>query len=143
MRILRMALGVLVGAYGVFCLFPIAANVLYKTGQMPNPKGDAARMVPLWQATSWWELAVWTAIVVLFFIIAFRLLHGRPTFSLYLAAIVADGALWWVMHASEAYQQAFSPAELQTDYLMLAGMALVGVLIWLAERRPAPHPASA
>jgi hypothetical protein len=26
---------------------------------------------------------------------------------------------------------------------MLAGMALVGVLIWVAERRPAPHAASA
>jgi hypothetical protein len=143
MRILRMALGVLVGAYGVFCLFPIGANALYKAGQMPSPAGDAARMVPLWQATSWWELAVWTGVVVLFLVIGLRLLRGWPAFGLYLVALAVDGALWWVMHASEAYQQAFTPAELQMDYVMLAGMALVGVLIWVAERRPAPHAASA
>lgn len=143
MRILRTALGVLVGAYGVFCLFPIAANVLYKLGQMPTPKGDAARMAPLWEATSWWELAAWTAIVGLFLVIGFRLVGGRPAFRLYVLAVVADGALWWVMHAREAYQRAFTPAELQFDYVTMAGMFLVGVLIWAAERRPAPHTASA
>jgi hypothetical protein len=143
MRFVRMALGVVVGAYGVFSLFPIVANVLYKAGQMPAPTGDAARMVPLWEATAWWELAVWTAVVALFLVIGFRLVRGRPALGLYLLTLIADGALWWVMHAKEAYQRAFTPAELQADYVVLAAMALVGVLIWFAERRPAPHPASA
>jgi hypothetical protein len=143
MRILRIALGFVVGAYAVFCLFPIAANALYKTGRMPAPTGEAARMAPLWEATPWWQLAVWTAIVALFLLVAVRLIRGRAALGLYLLAIVADGALWWVMHAGEAYQQAFTPAELQLDYASLAAMILVAVLIWLAERRPAPRPASA
>lgn len=143
MKILRVALGLLVGAYGVFCMFPIAANVLYKAGQMPAPTGEAARMVPLWEATAWWELAAWAALVALFLVIGFRLVRGRPALGLYVLAILADGALWWVMHAKEAYQQAFTPAELQADYATLFAMLLAGVLIWLAERRPAPHPASA
>lgn len=143
MRFLRMALGVVVGAYGVFCTFPIAANVLYKLGQMPAPTGDAARMIPLWEATAWWELAAWAVIVVLFLVTGFRLVRGRPAFALYVLTVLADGALWWVMHAKEAYQQVFTPAELQLDYVTLAGMTLVGVFIWLAERRPAPRAASA
>jgi len=138
-----MALGVVVGAYGVFCVFPIAANVLYKLGQMVAPTGDAARMIPLWKATAWWELAVWAAIVVLFLIIGSRLILDRPAFGLYVLAVVADGALWWVMHATEAYQQAFTPAELELDYVMLAGMFLVGLLIWVADRWHPPRPASA
>jgi hypothetical protein len=143
MKVLRMALGLVVGAYGVFCLFPIAANALYKAGQMPPPAGEAARMVPLWAATAWWELALWTAIVALFLVTGFRLVRGRPALGLYLVVIVANGALWWVMHAKEAYQRAFTTAELQTDYVMLVATVVVGVLIWLAERRPAAHPASA
>jgi hypothetical protein len=143
MRVLRIALGFVVGAYGVFCIFPIAANALYKAGQMPAPGGEAARMVPLWEATPWWQLAVWAAIVALFMLVAVRLIRGRAALGLYLLAIVADRALWWVMHAGEAYQQAFTPAELQLDYVTLAAMVLVAVLIWVAERRPAPRPASA
>jgi hypothetical protein len=143
MRVLRIALGFVVGAYGVFCMFPIVANALYKAGRLPTPTGEAARMVPLWQATPWWQLAAWTGIVALFLLVAVRLIRSRAAFGLYVLAIVADGALWWVMHAGEAYQQAFTPAELQLDYVTLAAMVLVAVLIWLAERRPAPHPASA
>jgi len=143
MWLLRIALGFVVGAYGVFCLFPIVANALYKAGRMPAPAGEAARMIPLWDATPWWQLAAWTAIVALFLLVAVRLIRGRPAFGLYLLAIAADGALWWVMHASEAYQLAFTPAEAQLDYATLAAMILVAVLIWLAERRAAPRPASA
>jgi hypothetical protein len=143
MKILRVALGVLIGAYGVFCLFPIVTNAVYKAGRMPDPTGEAARMIPLWQATSWWELAAWTGIVALFVVIGARLMRGQTAFGLYLIALGADAGLWWIMHASEAYQRAFTQAELQLDYVMLAAMVVVALLIWIAERRPAPHPASA
>ena len=40
------------------------------------------------------------------------------------------------MQSSEAFQQAFTPAELQMDYDMLLGRTVAGVLIWWVERQP-------
>ncbi|HEV2532705.1 hypothetical protein [Phenylobacterium sp.] len=143
MKILRLALGVVVGAYGLFCLFPIVTNVAYKAGAMPHPDGDGARMAPLWAATPWWQLGVWAAIVGLFLAIAWRLIRGRPALGLYLVALVSDTALWWIMHSGAAYQQVFTPAEVQLDYDTVLGMAVVGAAIWWVERPALGGPASA
>jgi len=140
---LRIGLGVLVGAYGLSNLAPIGSNALYKAGGLRNPPADLARMVPLWEATPWWQLAVWTGIVALLLVVAWRLIRGRTALGLYVLGLLAQTAFWWVMHAGAAYQQAFTPAELQMDYDMLLAIALVGVLIWWTERRPLGETASA
>lgn len=143
MKYLRIALGVVAGAYGLFCLFPLLSNAAYKLGMMHDLKGDAARMVPLWQATPWWQLAAWLAVVTLFLAAAWRLIRGRRALGLYAAAFVADACLWWVFQSGAAYRQVFSPAELQFDYYMLGAMLLVGALIWWAERTPPQATAAA
>ncbi|MDB5475311.1 MAG: hypothetical protein JWP49_822 [Phenylobacterium sp.] len=143
MKILRIAVGVVVGLYGLFCLFPIGANAAWKLGLIHPADGHAARLVPLWAATSWPQLIVWAAVVALFPVVGWRLVRGRPAFRLYLTAFVLDAALWWFMQSAEAYQQVFTPAELQMDYDMLLGMAVAALAIWWVERRPGAEAASA
>jgi hypothetical protein len=143
MKILRIAVGVIVGLYGLFCLFPIATNAAWKLGLMHPAGGDAARMVPLWAATSWPQLAVWAAVVALFLVVGWRLVRGQPAFRLYLVTFVLDAGIWWFMQSGDAYQQVFTPAELQMDYDMLLGMAVAGLLIWWVERRTPVETAQA
>jgi hypothetical protein len=138
---LRLVLGVVVGAYGLFCLFPIGANVAFRLGWRPT--GDEARLIPLWAATSWVQLVVWAAVVALFLTVGWRLVRGRPALRLYLRALALDTALWWVMQSGAAYQLVFTPGELQMDYDILLGMIAAGLLIWWVERRPPVEAASA
>lgn len=140
---LRIGLGVVMGAYGLSNLLPIASNVAYKAGVLGQPAGEMARMVPLWEATAWWQLGLWTAVVALLMLVAWRLVRGRATLGLYVAALAADAALWWIVQSGAAYQQVFTPADVQMDYDMLLTMAVVGVLIWWVERRPDATAASA
>ena len=136
MKVLRIALGVVVGAYGLYCLFPLLSNAAYKLGYLHRLTGDAARVVPLWEATPWWQLAVWLAVLILFAVAGWRLIRGRSAFRLYAVTIVLDAALWWVFQSSAAYRQVFTQAELQLDYYSLGAMLLVGGLIWRVERTP-------
>ena len=135
MKILRVALGAVVAAYGLFCLFPIATNAAFKLGLL-HAGGDEARLIPLWTATSWLQLAIWAAVVAVFIAVGWRLIRGQAALGLYVVAVLLDAGLWWVMQSSDAYQQAFTPAELQMDYDMLLGRIIAGVLIWWVERRP-------
>lgn len=134
MKFLRIALGLVVGAYALFSLFPIGTNAAYKLGLL-HASGDEARLIPVWEATPWWQLAVWAALVAFFAHVAWRLIRGRAALTAYVAALVMDAALWWTMQTQPAYQEAFTPAELQIDYLTLLSMAVVGGLIWWAEGR--------
>jgi hypothetical protein len=135
MKYLRVALGVLVGAYALYSLFPIGTNAAYKLGLLGVSEGEA-RLIPLWEATPWWQLAVWAALTAFLLHVAWRLVRGRTALTAYVVALLLYAALWWTMQAQPAYQQAFTPAELQLDYLMLLAMALVGGLIWWVEGRP-------
>jgi len=142
MRILRYLLGALIGAYALFSLFPIATDAAFKLGMFDNPTGEVARMIPLWQATAWWHLALWLVVVALFLVAAWRLLRGRRATAPYAAAFILDMALWATMKTLPAYGQVFTPAELELDNYTLAFMVACGVLIWLSERRRAqPAPA--
>ena len=142
MRILRYVLGALIGAYALFSLFPIATDAAFKLGMYDNPTGVVARMIPLWQATSWWHLVLWLVVVALFLVAAWRLLRGGRALAPYAAAFILDMVLWATMKTLPAYRQVFTPAELQSDGYILAFMVVCGVLIWFVERRPA-QPAQA
>jgi len=141
-KLLRIAVGVLVAAYGLFCLYPILTNALFKLGAL-HPAGEALRLTPLWDATPWWQLALWTAIVSLYGATAVRLVRGQPALGFYVVALFLDAARWWLMQSSTAYQQVFTPAELEFDYVLLLGTALAGVTIWWIEKRPPTEPLSA
>ena len=135
---LRIGLGAVIAAYGLFCYFPIASNAAYKLGAL-HPSGDLVRLAPLWQSTSWFLLAVWAAVVTLFLVVGWRLVRDRQTLVLYVVAVLLHTAIWWVMQSSDAYQQAFNPAELQLDYDMLLGMLAAGAMIWWLEGRAGAH----
>ena len=139
----RIALGAVVGAYGLFSLVPITVNALYKAGAMPRPSAEAAQRVALWEATPWWQLGLSAAIVALFLTIAWRLVRGRPALGLYVAALFGNAVVWWVMHSAAAYQQVFTPAEVQMDYDLVLGFAVAGASIWWLERRVAGGAAQA
>jgi hypothetical protein len=134
MKILRIALGVIVGLYGLVLALPLLRNSLFKLGRLHNLSGDRARMVPLWQATAWWQLAIWLIAVALMLAAAFRLFAGRSALAIFAAGFVVDAGLWWMLRGGAAYQQAFTPLQLRSDYYTLSFMLLVGAVIWLVER---------
>jgi len=143
MKILRIAVGAVVAAFGLFSLFPVATDVLYKAGALAKPAGEAAGMTALWAATPWWQLGASAAVAALFLAIGWRLVRRRPALGLYVAALVADAVLWWIMHSAAAYQQVFTPTEVQIDYDIVLAVAVAGALIWWVERRPMGEAASA
>jgi hypothetical protein len=63
-----------------------------------------------------------------------RLGRGRSVFGVALLAFAADAAVWWIVHASPAYQLAFRPAEVAADYYGLVGMMALLLATWLLER---------
>lgn len=142
MKILRVIVGVLVAAYGFYCLFPIATNAAYKLGVL-HPAGETLRLMSLWEATPWWQLALWSVVCGLYLVSAVRLARGHGALGLYVAALMLDAARWWLMQSSTAYQEIFTEAELQLDYVLLLGIALAGVTIWWLEKRSGPEALSA
>lgn len=136
MNILRIATGAMAAGYGLFSLAPIAADAAYKL-DLFTPRGEATRIVPLWDATPWWQLGASAGVAGIFLLIGWRLVRGRSALGFYVVALFANAALWWAVQSSTAYQQVFTQAELQLDYALLLATAVFGVLIWWLERKPA------
>jgi hypothetical protein len=132
MKVLRWLLGLAVAAYGLTDLLPIVSTTLYKLGF--GVRGGGERMIPVMQATAWWELIAGLGVVALLLAAAWRLARGRQAFGFALLAFAADAAVWWVVHAMPAYQLAFTEAEVAADDYSLIGMAALLLGIWLVER---------
>ncbi|THD77465.1 MAG: hypothetical protein E7812_16200 [Phenylobacterium sp.] len=132
MKVLRWLLALAVAAYGLSNLLPIVSTTLYKLGFGMGGAGE--RMIPVMQATAWWELVAGLAVVTLLSATAWRLARGRQAFGLAVLAFAADAAVWWITHAMAAYQLAVSEAEVAADDYSLIGMAAVLLAIWLVER---------
>jgi hypothetical protein len=138
LKLVRIALGLIVAAYGVLLLVPVLNITDYKLGWMHHIKPAALRLIPLWRVTEPWQLTVWSLAVVLMLAAGVQLLRGRAAFRIFVAAFVVDAGLWWAYRDLPEYQQVFTPAERLTDYYTLAFMLMVGSGIWLVERRPKP-----
>lgn len=134
MKVLRWVLGALVLAYAALCGLVGGMTAAHKLGKMATVPADVQRMIPLWDATPWWQVAVWGVIVLLLLVSAWRLFTGGKAFGVLLLAVVADAGLWWMMHKMPAYQAAFTPAELKMDPYILGALLVVLVLTWLTER---------
>jgi hypothetical protein len=147
MIFLRIGLAIVVVLQAFSSFFPLLGNVLYKSGLAPVVSGPAARMVPLWAATPWWQLAVWLAAILMLVAAAWRLIRRRPALWLYIAGIAANAGLRWIMQAGPAYRQVFGETFQGFNYARLAILVLVGALIWWVEQQPAkaapaPSPAN-
>ena len=95
-------------------------------------------MIPLFQATPWWQVAASALVTAFLLATAWRLIRGRPALLWYAVALAAEFCVWWATQQLPAYQQAFSPSELQVDYYILMGMLAAAVAIWWTERRGQP-----
>jgi len=134
MKFLRWVLGALTLAYGLMGLLMAGLNAAHKLGQLKTVPEDLQRMVPLWDATPWWQLGVWGLVILMLLVAAMRLFRGGKAFGPFALALIGEGVLWWTMHKLPAYQTVFTAAELKYDYYILGGMAVAAVLIWLSER---------
>lgn len=134
MKFLRWVLGALVLAYGGLCALMGGMNALHKLGKLATVPAEMQRMVPLWDATPWWQLAVWGLTALLLLVTAWRLFTGGKALGVFLLAVAADVATWWFMHKLPAYQTVFTKAELTYDYYTIGAMVLVALLIGVTER---------
>ncbi|MDP1630751.1 MAG: hypothetical protein Q8L66_04965 [Caulobacter sp.] len=134
MKVLRWVLGALALAYVGMSGLMAGLNALHKLGRLTTVPADLQRMVPLWDATPWWQLAVWGASLLLMLIVAWRLFTGGRAFGVYVLAVAANIAGWWFMQSQAAYQTVFTAAELQYDYYSIGALIVVGIIIWLTER---------
>lgn len=134
MKVLRWVLGALVLAYGALCVLMAGLNVAHKLGKLSTVPTDLQRMVPLWDATPMWQLAIFGVGGLLALMAAWRLFTGGKALGVFVLAAAAEVGAWWFMHKLPAYSTVFTKAELQYDYYTWGALGVVAVLIWLTER---------
>jgi len=134
MSLLRWVLNLLIGGWGLYNLMPILSTVAHKTGNLKPVPAEAQRFIPLMDATQWWHLGVWGALVLLLLAASWRIFSGGKAALLLAIATVLNAGLWWVFQGLPVYKQVFTPAELQADYYILGGMAVATLVAWLTER---------
>jgi hypothetical protein len=137
MKFLRWVLGALVALWSLMNLLNVGMTGLHKLGKLPPLPEAEQRLVPLMEATPLWMLGLWGLFTLLLIMTAWRLFTGGRALGVYLLALGVHVALWWVMHRMPAYSAAFTPEEMSWDYYILAGEAVVALLIWLTGRRKA------
>ncbi len=154
MAIVRGLLALLVIAYGVFNAIAPLSTALYKLKdwwpagwplaqkvmQSSLMRGDAEgadRFVPLMQATNWLQIGLWLLADVLYIFAGFRLFGLRPrgAIPVFAVAFLLDVAVWATFKRLPIYDQTFSAAEQQQDFLIFGVLIVVGVVMWLAGRR--------
>lgn len=134
MKFLRWVLGALVLAYGALCVLMGGLEAAWKFGKLKTVPAELQRLVPLWDATPLWQLALWGAGALLLLATAWRLFTGGRAFGVFVLAVAAEVGLWWFMHALPAYQTVFTKAELRYDYYTWGAMAVIALLIGVTER---------
>ena len=134
MMVLRIGLALVVLLQALSSGLPLAGYAAFKLGLIHPISGPAARMVPVWAETRWWQLAVWLVCVTGLLAAAWRLILRRPTVGLYLAAILVNAGLQWLMLRGPQAQRLFA-SSVRSDYDRLAALLLVGALIWWVEQR--------
>ena len=134
MTLLRIGLALVVLLQALSSGLPLIGYAAFKLGLIHPISGPAARMVPVWIETPWWQLAVWAACVAGLLVAAWRLIRRRPAVALYLAAILVNTGLQWLMLRGPQAQRLFA-SSIRSDYDRLAALLLVGALIWWVEQR--------
>lgn len=138
MKYVRWALGALVGIYALMGLWHAGLTIAHKSGAYVSTDEMVARMVPLMEAMAWWQVALWVLSLAFMLLATWRLIRGGAAFMPYVVGFVLNIGGWLTIQGSAAYQGAFSAAERQMDYYMLAGLVFIAVIIWWTERERAP-----
>jgi hypothetical protein len=134
MSMLRWVLNLVTGGWGLYNLMPVLGTAAYKLGKAGKMPADVERMVPLMQATQWWHLGLWAVVVLLLLAASWRMFSGAKAAMLLLVALVLDVGLWWLFQSMPVYKQVFTAGELQMDYYIMGGLAVVTLLTWVTER---------
>ncbi len=134
MMFLRIVLAGVVLLQALSSGLPLIGYAGFKLGLIHPVSGPAARMVPVWAETAWWQLGVWSACVAGLLVVAWRLIRRRATVGLYLTAILLNAGLQWLMLRGPEAQRLFARSA-RFDLDRLALLLAVGALIWWAEQR--------
>ena len=141
MRAIRWVLAAACAAWGLINLVPLAVTFGTKAGWMRLPP-ELSRLPELTQALSWWQVAIWAVMIALYLFVAWRLTRGRGALGAFVLAFAVELARWLPMQALPVYRKVFTHAELQERYAAFGVLAVIGILIWLTERRGAPSPSN-
>ncbi len=154
MAIVRGLLALLVIAYGAFNTVSPVSTALYKlkdqwpagwplaqkalqSSLMQGGAAGADRFVPLMQATNWLQIALWLLADILYILAGLRLFGLRPrgAVPVFAVAFLLDVAVWATFKRLPIYDQTFSAAEQQQDFMIFGVLILVGIVMWFAGRR--------
>jgi hypothetical protein len=137
MRVTRWILAILCGSYGLINVVGLVVTYGAKGGWLPLPS-NMPQLAPLVEAVYWWQAPLWLAVIILYLVVALRLIRGRSAFGVYILAFVVDLVRWLPMRQMEVYGRTFTRAELQGRYVAFGVLILMGAIIWLTERRRPP-----
>ncbi|CAN5230330.1 hypothetical protein BH10PSE4_BH10PSE4_42150 [soil metagenome] len=134
MRYLRWLLAVAVALYALMSAVPATFTLLYKLHLLVLPdmvKSHGALMGSM----SWPAVILWWAVVILFFVAAWRLAFAQGRAWLVFAIAYVGDVLGWLWMQGPAYDATFPPDQRQADLMILAVLAVVGALIAGVELR--------
>jgi hypothetical protein len=142
MKVLRKILGVAVLLLAVLFAATAAAWALHKHGDMPTVAMLEPHLAQL-NDGAWWLVAVCGAAGLFFLISALSLLRNtRQAFVPYLAAFVATAALWWFVCQAPKHGMTFAVAGREHEIGFWAALVLLGLLVWLSDRRKRYRPSA-
>ncbi len=142
MRTLRWVLTALLGLYALAAAAPVAMTLAYKAG-LYTPAAPTMRA--LMAATPAAVLVLWVAVIALYTVAAVQLARRRRALAPLLLALIGDVAVVLLMQGTDAYQAAFSVAQQQVTWALLAAMLVIVLPVWGLERnrrRTNPTPRS-
>ena len=131
---LRVIFALATAAYAVWNSVPPVKTLLFKFGQF-HPSGTEAKFIPLMNATPVWQAALWLVANFIYLIAAYRLVtRPRGAFPVFLLAALVDVGVWGLSKMKLVYDQTFNAQELQLDYYILGGLAVMAVIYLLFSR---------
>jgi hypothetical protein len=134
-RVLRWISALLCGAYGLINIVPLVVTYGAKAGWLPLPN-DMPELARLVDVVAWWQAVVWLTVIILYFMVAWRLIRRRAALGIFVLAYLTDLLRWVPMRAMKVYAQTFTAAELEERYIAFGVLLLIGAAIWWIERRP-------
>ncbi|MBC7669768.1 MAG: hypothetical protein H7236_15270 [Gemmatimonadaceae bacterium] len=128
MKYLRWLLAAAVALYALMVAVPATFTLLYKLRLLVLTdivKSHEALMDTL----SWPRVILLCAVVILYFVAAWRLALAKGRAWLVFAIAYVGDALGWLWMQGPVYDATFPPGQRHSDLTIIAVMAVVGLLI--------------
>ena len=137
MKYLRWLLAVAVTLYALMSAIPAGFTLLHKLHLLKLP--DAVKSHgTLMDAMSWPQVILWWVVVILFLVAAWRLAFAKGRAWLVFAIAFVGDVLGWLWMQGPAYDATFPANQRQSDLMIIAVVAIIGVLIAWVELRRTP-----